>query len=289
MRIALFIVPVIVVLSPALVAAEDTYSIKVKTLGKGDTGQVAKDESVEFHIVTSKGGKVVDDKKVNANEQLKYKEEILEKEPGKRATKLRRTYEKAISTADGKETQLPYHGKTLMVQKADGKYTFQIEKGEVLKEKEIPTLVQEFSKEVDEDKIRDLLLPKNAVTVGASWKLDKDGLKTLLSQESGDFKIDAANSSGTGKLVKAYKKDGKQYGVIQFDIEAPLESFMGQAFEKGAKINTSLNLDVCIDGSEDSGTLKGTTHLAGTVNAQGNSVQIDIKVTSNQTQEEVKK
>jgi hypothetical protein len=277
------------VLTPALVAAEDTYTLKVKTLGKGDAGVVSKDESVEFHIVTSKGGKVVDDKKINANEQLKYKEEVLEKEPGKRATKLRRTYEKAISTADGKETQLPYHGKVLTIQKADGKYTFQIEKGDVLKDKEIPTLVQEFAKEVDEDKIRDLLLPKDAVAVGASWKLDKDGLKTLLSQESGDFKIDAASSKGTGKLVKAYKKGGKQYGVIQFDIEAPLEKFKDDAFEKGAKINTTLNLDVCIDGSEDSGTLKGSTHLGGTISAQGNTVQIDIKVSSNQAQEEQRK
>lgn len=278
-----------VALGPVLAKADDTYTIKLKQSAKGDVGQLTKDETEDNNVTVSKGGQVLQQMKNARKETVKYKEEIIEKEQGKPATKLRRTYDKAVATVDGKDMDLPYNGKVLLIEKKDGKYSFQIEKGDVLKEKDVPGLVKEFSKDDDEEKIQELFVPKKAVAAGDTWKIDKDALKALLGKDTGGIKFDADKATATGKLLKAYKKDDKQFGVMQYDIDLPLDSLQGMAFEKGAKMTVSLTVDVCIDGSSDAGTVKSKFSMKGEINNQGTGIVIDVAGTSTQTREEGKK
>src|SRR5256885_1882668 len=86
--------------SVALVRADDTYTIKIKPTAKGDVGQITKEESEDSNFSVTVNGKVVQDKKSSKKETGKYKEEILEKEKGKRPTNLRRVYDKVVITED---------------------------------------------------------------------------------------------------------------------------------------------------------------------------------------------
>src|SRR5207253_2932476 len=105
----------LVAFASALVRADDTYTIKLKTSAKGDVGMMNKEEVEDSNVVVSKGGQVLQEQKTSKKETVKYKEEVIEKEQGKRATKLRRTYDEAVVIEDGKEKELPYSGKTLLI------------------------------------------------------------------------------------------------------------------------------------------------------------------------------
>src|SRR5207302_10305241 len=120
----------------------------------------------------------------------KYKEEIVEKEKGKKATKLRRVYDKAVSTEEGKDKDLPYSGKTLLIEKKGGKYTFQIEGGDALSDKQVPNLAEEFARQQDEEQLQEQFLPKKAVAVNDGWEIDKDALKTLFAKDAEKGKME---------------------------------------------------------------------------------------------------
>ena len=78
--------------------------------------------------------------------------------------------------------------------------------------------------------------------------------------KQGDMELDGAKSTGEGTLVKAYKKDGRQFGAMKFKMEMPVVT-IGKGkeelkFTAGAKIVIDLTLDGCIDGSADAGSMK---------------------------------
>jgi hypothetical protein len=274
----------------SIVRAEDTYTIKLKPPSKGDVGQVTKEDTEDDSFSVVVDGKVVQQKKNSKKETAKYKEEVLEKEKGKRPSSLRRTYDKAVATEDGKEKELPYSGKTLLIEKKGDKYTFRIDKGDVLKDEEVPSLVKEFKKDEDEEKMQELFLPKKAVAVNDSWNIDKDALKELFGKadESG-IKYDVDNATATGKLLKAYKNKDKQYGVIEYNVTVPLASIQDNNFEKGSKVTMKLTVDVCIDGTEDARTVKGEFTMAGKFTQQGATVQVEGTGVTTEKREEAKK
>jgi hypothetical protein len=289
-RAAWLLVLAALALGPARLVAEDTYTIKVKKSAKGDVGLLSKDETEENHTVIMKDGKVLQQMNEVKKDSAKYKEEILEGDGDKPPTKLRRAYDKAQSTGtDGKSKDLPYQGKTLLIEKKGGKTSFKIDGGDELDPKDVPNLVKEFKKDDEAYKLQELFLPKNAVAVGETWKLNKDVVKKLLGNEDG-IKSDVEKASATGKLVKAYKKDGKQFGVLQFDFEIPIQSAGGLQFAQGAKATLNIVADVCIDGTADVGTMTGKFALKGDATAPGGiAAQFDVTSNTQETRSEVKK
>src|SRR5262249_55228406 len=97
---------------------------------------------------------------------------------------------------------------------------------------------------------------KKAVKVGETWPISAKDLATLLSVPN----IDAEKSKATGKLVKAYRKGGKQWGVVE--IKGKLGS---KAMTGGPAISMdfTMTLDSPIDGSSYQGTqtMKGKMHF----------------------------
>ena len=82
------------------------------------------------------------------------------------------------------------------------------------------------------------------------------------------MKADAQNSTIGGKLLKAYKKDGAQFGVIELTITLLVtEIDLGGNFAKtkdGSKAVVKLTIDTCIDGTVHSEESKreGTSDLS---------------------------
>ena len=285
----------ILVSAPLLLNAQDTYTIKVKVGGKGVTTLVTKEESDENRsVITLADGKVI--KQTDAKKKLtNYRQEILEQEVGQWPTKVRRVYEKALVTKpDGKTIvkERPFHGKALLIATNDGKPTFQIEGGAELAGKDVPDLVKEFSKKGDPAKEWQLLVPAKPVAVGESWKLDKKGIKKLLGAEDEDkiFIADFDKATATGKLVKAYKKDGRQFGIVQYEVMVPLAKVGELEFKAGAKVTAKLTADVCIDGSADTGVMRGTFQMKGeAAGPMGILVQMDVSGSATESTQELKK
>src|SRR5205085_323768 len=112
-------------------------------------------------------------------------------------------------------------------------YQFTYPDGKELSKDDAAAMAKEFNKEKDdEDELDQLVLPKNAVAVGETWKLQMSAILKQISQED-KLVLDAANASGMGKLVKAYKKDGRQFGVMEFSMELPIK----QVGEAGSRLD----------------------------------------------------
>jgi hypothetical protein len=245
--------------APAAAGAQEAYTIKLKRAGQGQTSLVDKTESATQAIkVADNNGNVLQEKDEKQTKHMVYKETVLEKKAGQRATRLKRQYEKATVTVGGDTKTLPYQGKTVLIEKKDGKYTFRIEGGEELTGEDAQQLKEEFSKgKLDDEALEKLFLPKRPVKVGETWQIDPALLAKGL-QEDARMEVNVEKSKASGKLLKAYKKDGRQFGVLQLNLDIVPKSFseggMKVVLQPGAKMVVELKADACIDGSISSGT-----------------------------------
>ncbi|HVK11575.1 MAG TPA: hypothetical protein VM597_22580 [Gemmataceae bacterium] len=257
----------VVLLVPSLSLAE-TFEIKLRKRGKGDFVAVTYEEKTSNSVtVSSPEGKVIDQQNQEVVEAARYKEEILEKEEGKKPTKLRRTYDKAALTIDGKEQPFEYSGKAVNIQRLTSGYVFGLDDGKPLVGKAAGTLLKEFGiQKSGAETIYAAVLPKKAVAVNDTWPIDAPAVLKEVAGESAGQAFDLAKAKGTGKLTKAYKKDDKQFGVMEVELTAPLTALPGTAFKcrAGAMFSMKLTLDTCIDGTAEAGTLKGEVKFSGT-------------------------
>jgi hypothetical protein len=296
------------VLASAGARAGETYAIKIKEAVKGDAVQVEATDKTDSQtrLVDAAGkplldpkGKPVLDKAQKVEKASAYRETVLEKEPGKpRATRLERHYDKAQLTTDGKTVDLPYQGKTVLIEKKDDKYHFRIKDGEELKGDDAQPLNEEFNRGGDEDfDLQKAILPGKPVAVDDVWKLDVAALAAAFARSS-KMQLDADKAEGTGKLVKVYDKDGARFGVMQLHLEIPIKE-IGEGKGKltlkaGSKWTMDITLDGCIDGSRLDGTRKSLSKIdaRGAVSLQ-DGPEINQTVTasgdSQETSKEVKK
>jgi hypothetical protein len=240
--------------------ADETYTIKPRKSGKGDSAQVAVQENAKKNDkLLSLDGTLIKEESKKTSKTLKYKETILEQPKGQdRPTKLQRAYEKAEIKEDDTTRKLPYDGKTVLIEKKGNKYHFQIVGGMELEGDEANDFDQEFNQgRADGHDFQMVLLPSKPVAVGASWKIDaRKVVKELNKGHKGEtLVVDFAKAVATGKLVSAFKKDGKQFGVIQYHLELPITE-LGTTdnrfqLDAGAKMVLNLREEGCIDGSVD--------------------------------------
>jgi hypothetical protein len=176
----------------------------------------------------------------------------LEQKAGQRATRLKRKYEKATVTADGETKTLPYEGKTVLIEKKGEKYTFRIEGGDELSGADARELDSQFNQwgTVSDEQMEKAILPNKAVKVNEEWQLDPAALAQAFKDA---VELDPAKTSGMGRLERAYKKGGRQFGVLVFRLKiaprALLEKGKRVPLEPGAAWTTNVRWDVCIDGS----------------------------------------
>jgi hypothetical protein len=261
----LWLIVVLGVLAGGARADAQTYTIKLKEAGPGDTVRVKSTEQGELKIrVVDNNNNELENKTEKKSDVFEYAETIVEKPAGgKAATKLKRAYQTAKRVEDGNQTTLPYQGKTLLIEKKDGKYRFQIEGGEEVAGKDAEELDEEFNKADFKNLGHELFLPKKAVAIDETWKMDAGPI--LKELEKGEkIELDAAKSVMTGKLIKAYKKGDRQFGVIEFKMEIAINSMTEENMKisvKGSKLVVRGTIDGCIDGSLETGVMKGNLEV----------------------------
>jgi hypothetical protein len=276
-------------LLPAAASAQETYRIVLKQPARDEPALYRRVERVRVDVVFHE-----DDKPQHRDERrldLSYREQILQPPagPGDRG-KLHRRYTRAERIQNGKEegTTLPYARKTLLIERKDGRYTFRTTEGEYYSGRE--ELDDEFNGRMPQlpSLGMEWLLPRQAVRVGESWKIEPAPFLKVLAKLR-ELAIHADRATGTGKLVKAYRKDGRRYGVLDLRIEVIPKSITGDNGNATVKLKAGkwtfrLLADGCIDGSSMAyrlkagmeATLEGTLVMGGRMEAVSLRLQSDV-------------
>ena len=260
-------------MAAAPVRLGDAFTIKLKKSGKGSVTQHKKEETTNprFKVVDSDGNVIKDEKKAQTSIE-EYKETILAKEMGKRPTKLRRVYSKAIIKTDSKEKTLPYEGKTLLIEKKGDRYHFILEGGAELKGEDANLLDPAFNKpdgdDSDNAEQEKVFLPKKPVAVNETWKIDPaEVIKYLWKGKQHFFPLDKSKATAQGKLLRVYKNDGRQYGVFDIDFSVPikgdfpLDKNEKAPVQEGSKMAFRIQVDCCIDGISGDGVLDSSVNI----------------------------
>jgi hypothetical protein len=243
----------IVLLAGTSAAADDAYSLKLYQSKTGDKTEheTTKDEKTAF--VVAAGGKENKNAAASSSKEV-YTEEVLDKAAGdKRATKLVRVYTVAEKTEKGKTAKSAYVGQPVLIEKKGEGYEISV-KGKPLTEAEAPDLFKKFKAKKDDEPRNEDFLPPQPVKVGESWAVAADKSEQMfksLGEEK--MKIDAKKSTIGGKLLKAYKKDGGQFGVLELTMTVVVTDLdLGGQFAKttaGSKVVLKGTVDTCIDGT----------------------------------------
>lgn len=281
----------IVAFVPALVCADEPITIKIRRNQAGDqVKQTHNETETNTAVVSDAGGVKIAEQKNSKSSVSTYTEEIIAKEPGKRPTKTKRTYESAKMSKDGEETEVPLKGKSVLIERKGAKHSFKLADGGQLDETAGTFLQEEFKNERDEDNtvIEDAIVPKNPVKTGDTWKCDVPKLIEAFSKEG--MKIDAKKSTASAKLLRVYKKGTATYGVLDIVFDFIVTDFgnkaAGPMLAKPATMKISFNMDVCIDGSTSSGKADVTMDLRAVMKTKQGDMDLEVNVVSKRTLKE---
>ncbi|MBI1917648.1 MAG: hypothetical protein HYS12_23380 [Planctomycetes bacterium] len=258
----------VVLISVAAVRAQDAFPITINEPGKGDLRlcDVSQNTLSSTKIVRLAGGQSLHEKAASNAQHNVYRETILDRQPGQqRPTRLRRQYEKAAVWTEGKQTVLPYQGKTVLIESRQGVYVFSIEGGKALADEADRLLDREFNRE-DALDLQRLILPGRAVRLDQAWTIDMTPIARAWERNT-MMRIDAAKSTGTGRLTKVYQKDGHRFGMMAIRLEMPIAALGADKpirTDAGSRVRMDVVLNCCIDGTSSTGTLRASFWVDGT-------------------------
>lgn len=261
----------------------EKYTLKIKSPQPKQAFDVVSTgkKSISFKVVDANQTVAVDKAEDKATKFI-YREVGLEKpaqEP--KFTKLERHYSTAERRVNGKRVTLPYQGKTLSITKEKhGSYEFTLDDGEKLSIDESSELIEEFNKGGLGGLMELLLGRSQPVTVGETWKVDAAKLADGF-EKNANLAIDPAKSTVAAKLVRAYKKDGRQFGVIELTIDLAVTAFIQDGNKlptKDSAFKLNVECDLCIDGSADQSAIKGTLEANIRATVEQNGMQLTLTI-----------
>ncbi len=260
-------------------AAQEAVTFKQYPYKIGDATRTTKTDDATTNTTVNAMGQE-QKKSERKKKTLTYLTEVVEVGPdATKPAKLRRTYEKAVLEQDGTETKLPLAGKTVLIEKADGKYAFTAD-GAALTGPAAAELEGEFNK----GNFSDQVFPDRAVKPGDSWDLTEKFLKEM-DGSAVPFVIDPKGAAVTGKLLTTSKKGGVTFGEVAVSADLPLTEVRGTT---PVKLNPGSNWKIemtgsgCFDGTSPGGGSAGTMKIAidGAVMGVSLKVDTDMKTTS---------
>lgn len=228
-----------------------TYTIKLREQQKGDKTHVTKTRTGSTTAATGNTTQTQTDK-------LKYDfiETALDTAPGEpRPTKVTRVYTVSErSDPKGGMKSASHVGKTISIEKFRDSYKYAVNGGVM-----VPSEQQEVHEDfaIGKGGNFDGMLPKSAVKVGEEWTVDFAAVKAFQGKQQ--FTPDKDKSKITGKLIRAYKKDGQQWGVIEWKVVLIIDTHATNGSPIRGSMPSTITLDTAIDGSVRAATIKVTT------------------------------
>jgi hypothetical protein len=259
----------------AQAAAQDPVTVKIYEPKAGDRVRIT-----EVENATSTTSVMGQGKEEKSTKTLVYVEECVTppKEAGKKPLKVIRTFEKIESSKGGKGP-LPADlvGKPILIEKTGDKYSFTVN-GTPVEGPVADILRQAYDK--DGPGAKDIL-PTTPVKPGEAWKIDAK--KALAGMNDGTIAVDLDKATMSGKLVKAYPKDGAGYGVIEMKASMPITGLGPKSpltIKPGSTVTTTMTGDGCIDGTRASGEMTTTM----TLKIEGATMGLDLTVVADVVQ-----
>lgn len=233
-------------------ASEPTYTIKLKEQPEAGKSVVLKSHHrtiVTFKQFDEEGLLLSDTKTERVEEEICTKTVL---ESGKdRPRKYKKSYEKALLGDGVRENPRSYQGRTILFELQGDRYQVREEGEPNLKPRDREELEAKANDKEGKGDLDQILLPGKPVKVGETWNVDAIAFARKLSDEG---ELVGGLSSGQGKLVRAYQKDGKQYGVIEWDMKVASRIAQGIRLEEPTILEFKLTADGVIDGSSVAGT-----------------------------------
>jgi hypothetical protein len=268
---------IVVLLGLAVGAQAQTYKIQLKEYpepGKKIT-QTSTEQTKETVKVTVKDAVVKDEKKTESKEKV-YTVEVVEKGTA-RPKVFKKNYTKATSTKDEKATALPHEGRTIVYELKGDNYKVRAEGDPPLAASDLKKMEENVN---TSDRLKEVLLPTKEVAVGDTWKVDSARVADVFGKT---LPIDPAKSTIQGKLSKAYKKGGHQFGVLEYELKLAVVSLGPLKLKNPGALQLTLKLDTCIDGSSTEGTMTTTGKLQAKAEVEqgGQTVIFDLQMDAN--------
>jgi hypothetical protein len=246
---------------------DEKYTFKVaKFVAKGKAVKV--NEKTVLKSVTKVSDGNGNDMDMNTNKTFlrTYVEKTLEvDDKANKRKKYSRAYEKAKDLENDEAENKAYQGRTVLFEKSDGKWNLSAEGKPELTEDDLKDLTEQTNRP---DRPEGAMYPKEAVKVGGKWTLVGKDVAKLFDT----LKMDPDTVKGEGKLVKAYKKDGKQWGTIDYAIT--FQSELGPL--KKVKGEMKATVDEALDGSTTAGKGAFKIKWAGKQTIEANCMKITV-------------
>ena len=262
----------------AATAAGQDGAIKYKEYASkvGDKVRSVKEENSTTKTSADLKGKKTVKVEKKAKTVVVVTETLKTADAGERAKTSRRVYEKAEETTDGKTTKLPLDGKTVLIERTGEKYAFAYDDGTEVTGAAAKELATEFTKKTDFEKD---VIPDRPLKAGDTWDFT-DRVAALFSGPDSPFVTVKGKVTGAGKLVKAYTKGGKQYGVFELRGDIPIAELRGVPgkMNAGSAMTVVMEGDGCFDGTVPDNTSTGTITLV--VDGEVNGVELKITADS---------
>jgi hypothetical protein len=247
--------------------ADEAYVIKTNPERKvGRRTQLSQSTTSDERTALIDGrGKALEDTKESLEQSLVVEETIVALKAGtKRPEKLELKFEKLKCKRNGEAIDDGLEGRTVVALLKDKDYALSIKGGGTLKPEATLLLKSNLLAEYleDEEDFVQLCLPDKPVRVGDTWTCNIQVIAADIEKREG-FKIDVAKAKGTGKLLKASRKDGHTFGAFEITIDLPLRQFTdldgGKVrVHEGSKSKMQYSYVGCIDGSVNEGVMTVT-------------------------------
>lgn len=258
-----------------------TYTIKLNE--QPDVGKKVvvrtQDKTAGTVVVLDADGKALKEEKINETKTVVYTETVLKKGK-KRAQKYQRTYQKAVHDDGNEKKVLSYQGRTVVFELKKDKYQATVLGEPALDNEDLKSLTEAAN---NSRSAMDWLSAK-PVRLGETWIIDAVKFQKSIA---GQGDIDPNNSKIEAKLVKVFRKQGKQFGVISLRAKLSTKSLKGLKFNPPGRIIMKGTLETAIDGSTSAGTMTLSGSMLG--KAQFNkggmkfTIEMDIKMNNKKT------
>jgi hypothetical protein len=251
------------------------FTIKIKTYP--DKGQVllcreTDQQTGTVRFIDSEGNILQEQKPVEETEE-NYRLTVLE--AGDRCPRrYQQSFDKATH-GDGRLNRVRgYQGETILYEMTEGKYQLTLGEKADVSRGERDSLASRANSDLDAP-MDGVFQTGKPVKVGEAWEIDG---KLLAQGFGGQGKLDMERTKGHARLMKAYKRGNRQFGVIEVNMVIAYSSMDKLKFDPPAVFRIQGTLDTAIDGSSAEGTLKLTSRLNGRTQLEQKGARVTLEI-----------
>lgn len=243
---------------PSRPPASDEYLIKFKFWpDAGKTVAIHQTEKKVGSTKTYQGGEWKEEKRDEVRE-TNFKETVIE--GGARLPrKFQRHYEKASRTTQGQTVAFVYEGKTIVFELAGDRYKAA---GGDIGPIPLVNLALDANTEIHVERA---LVPGKPVRLHETWTIQPRKLDEVFAGTEG---LIPGKSRGEATLAKVYQNQGKQFGVIEFQISLAIGELQRLRLEPPLTRTFTGSVDAAIDGSSTAITASTSSKLTGKSQAE---------------------